>query len=277
MFKQTFFNTFKNLFRCASFWLVFLVSIIITVQGAISGYYGMDSDPEFVLAYQNYIQLITNSCCSTLLMYALPIFVIITTSLILNRDFGDRFFEIEKAANISPFSYVFGRLSALLSLNSLVLVGSHILCVWLYVYTRGGVYEMATVDFIFDSFIRILRVDFFVAMPVIVFYIGIAYGIGTIFKNGIISAVASISYVIFFYAAFLMLRWRITPTYFDYFSPMPYKLRNFFHYYDTEWFSRMITNNDLSWGKALFCIGFLCAVGIIGSLISYFRIRKRTV
>ncbi|MBQ3153918.1 MAG: hypothetical protein IJB88_01680, partial [Clostridia bacterium] len=66
-------------------------------------------------------------------------------------------------------------------------------------------------------------------------------------------------------------------TYFDYFSPLPWKLRNFFHAYDTEWHETTIEMFGITWKDALTGLIFLIACGIVFSLISYKRIRKRTV
>ena len=76
---------------------------------------------------------------------------------------------------------------------------------------------------------------------------------------------------------FLMFRFRVDPLYFDYLSPVPWKLRQYFHYYQTEWWEDSLIRNDLSIGKVAICIAFLSGVGIVGSLIAYLCTRKRNV
>ena len=98
MFLTTYKNTLKNLIRSTTFWLLVAVLAIVVIQGVNEGFYLVDTEPDFVLTYQMYIQSIINSLASKLLMYALPIFAVITVVLVLNRDYGDKFFEIEKAA-----------------------------------------------------------------------------------------------------------------------------------------------------------------------------------
>ena len=275
MFLTTYKNTFKNLIRAVTFWLIVAVLIIVMIQSASEGFYLGDNDPNFLLNYKDYVQCIINSLASRLLMYALPIFAVITVILILNRDYGDKFFEIEKAANVKPSFYLYGRLSALISINFLALFLSNLLCMYWYLYTRGGVEGLTTWETISETLIRVLRVDIFVGMPSLIFYIGLTYFVGALFKNGIPAAIVGMGYSLGFYAAYLMLRFRISEDYFNYFSPIPKKLRQFFHYYNTEWFEDMITRQKTSVAHVAFCISFLVGVSIICNIISHIVIRKR--
>ena len=275
MFLTTYKNTLKNLIRSTTFWLLVAVLAIVVIQGVNEGFYLVDTEPDFVLTYQMYIQSIINSLASKLLMYALPIFAVITVVLVLNRDYGDKFFEIEKAANVRPTSYLYGRLSALISVNFLALFLSNLLCMYWYLYTRGGVEGLTAWKVISETFVRVLRVDIFVGMPSLIFYIGLTYFVGAIFKNGIPAAIVGMGYSLGFYAAYLMLRFRISEDYFNYFSPIPKKLRQFFHYYDTEWFEDTIKRQNTSVADVAFCISFLVGIAAVCSLISYLCLRKR--
>ena len=275
MFLTAYKNTFKNLIRAVTFWLIVAVLIIVMIQSASEGFYLGDNDPNFLLNYKDYVQCIINSLTSRLLMYALPIFAVITVILILNRDYGDKFFEIEKAANVKPAFYLYGRLFALISINFLALFLSNLLCMYWYLYTRGGVEGLTTWETISETLIRVLRVDIFVGMPSLIFYIGLTYFVGALFKNGIPAAIVGMGYSLGFYAAYLMLRFRISEDYFNYFSPIPKKLRQFFHYYDTEWFEDMITRQKTSVTHVAFCISFLVGVAVLCSVVSYIRVRQR--
>ena len=275
MFLATYKNTLKNLIRSTTFWLIVAVLAIVVIQGVNEGFYLVDTEPDFVLTYQMYIQSIINSLASKLLMYALPVFAVVTVVLVLNRDYGDKFFEIEKAANVKPASYLYGRLSALICINFLALFLSNLLCMYWYLYTRGGVEGLTTWEAISETFIRVLRVDIFVGMPSLIFYIGLTYFAGAIFKNGIPAAIVGMGYAIGFYAGYITLRLRISEEYFSYFSPIPQKLRRFFHYYDTEWFEDTIKRHNTSVADVAFCISFLVGIAVVCSFISYFRLRKR--
>ena len=277
MFLTAYKNTFKNLIRAVTFWLIVAVLIIVMIQSASEGFYLGDNDPNFLLNYKDYVQCIINSLTSRLLMYALPIFAVITVILILNRDYGDKFFEIEKAANVKPAFYLYGRLFALISINFLALFLSNLLCMYWYLYTRGGVEGLTTWETISETLIRVLRVDIFVGMPSLIFYIGLTYFVGALFKNGIPAAIVGMGYSLGFYAAYLMLRFRISEDYFNYFSPIPKKLRQFFHYYNTEWFEDMITRQKTSVAHVAFCISFLVGIAAVCSVISYLRLRRREV
>ena len=275
MFLTTYKNTLKNLIRSTTFWLLVAVLAIVVIQGVNEGFYLVDTEPDFVLTYQMYIQSIINSLASKLLMYALPIFAVITVVLVLNRDYGDKFFEIEKSANVRPTSYLYGRLSALISVNFAVLILSNLLFMYCYLYTCGGVEGLTTWEMISETFIRVVRVDIFVGMPSLIFYIGLTYFAGAIFKNGIPAAIVGLGHAIWFYAGYLILRLHIGEWYFNYFSPVPKKLRQFFHYYDTEWFEDTIKRFDTSLAHVAFCISFLVGVAVLCSAISYIKVRQR--
>lgn len=277
MFVSTYRVAFKNLIRSTTFWLVLAVLLINTVHESLEGFYADDDAPGMVLSYAEYIPCIVNSVCSHFLMYAMPIFTVITTVLVINRDYGDHLFEIEKASGVRLSAYVSGRICALATVNLITLFAMNLADVHLYVFTRGGVVDMGLGEYFLDSFVRVLRADVFVAMPCLVFYIGVTYLIGTLFKNGMIASVAGFGYTLFFYIAFLMYRFRIAAEYFDYFSPVPWKLRRYFHFYGTEWFENALGGMDTSLSEALFCIAFLVGVGILCLAVSYLRLRKREV
>ncbi|MBQ3598944.1 MAG: hypothetical protein II987_06725 [Clostridia bacterium] len=270
-------NTLKTIFRTKTFWLCMFVMLIVAAQGAISGYYVGDDEPGTVLNFNDYIQVISNCCITTLLQYAMPIFSIITVALIINHDYRDNFFEIEKSAGMKPSHYVLGRISALLALNSVIVVLLHFICLYTYLITRGWVKDMTYIECIADSLPRILRIDAFVAIPCITFYLGIALLFGNVLKSGIATTVFSSSYAIAYYVFNLIFRHRIGETYFNYFSPIPKKLRQYFHFYDTEWFDGLLKSYDLSIEKAIFCLFFLVGIFILGALVSYLITRKRTV
>lgn len=277
MFTTTYKNTFKTLLRTKTFWLCLFVMLIVAVQGALGGYYVGDDEPGTVLSYNDYIQVISNSCITTLLQYAMPIFAIITVALIINRDYGDRLFEIEKSTGMKPSRYVLGRISALLTLNGAAVTLLHFICLYTYLSTRGWVKGMTWMECVAESLPRVLRIDVFVAIPCIAFYLGVALLVGNVFRSGIAATVIASSYALAYYVFNLILRHKIGATYFNYFSPIPKKLRQYFHFYDTEWFEGLLKSYDLSMGKTLFCLSFLLGVLVLGAWGSYLITRKRTV
>lgn len=277
MFIAIYKSTIKNLLRSVTFWLTLSVLLIVVMQGSIEGFYLGDDDPAFTLSYQSYIQCIGNALISTIMMFAMPLFSIVSVILVLNRDFGDNFFEIEKAANIKPLKYLLSRLFALVCVNFAVLLIMNYLCTYWYIFTRGGVEELTTTQMIFETIIRVLRADTFVGMPTLIFYIGFTYFVGSLFKNGIPAAITSMAYAICFYAGYLRLRFQIPEGYFDYFSPIPQKLHLYFHYYDTEWFEHTLTQYRTSLKDAFLCITFLVGIATLFSILSFLNVKKRTV
>ena len=122
MFRQTYKNTIKNLLRSPVFWFILIVLVFTVMYDEYTGHFGGDTDPTFVLSYQNFVQTMTNITCAAILFYPLPIFTTFTVVLILNRDYGDKFYEIEKCGGLRPSTYILGRLAALVSVNFVVLV-----------------------------------------------------------------------------------------------------------------------------------------------------------
>ena len=268
-------TTIKTLYRTKIFWLCFAIITLASINDAWIGYY---ADGGTVLSFQTYVQTIHNSCSSTLLFYAMPFFSIVTTVMILNRDFNDNFFEIEKAAGQKPSIYIFSRLLALISLNVLIFILLHAMCLHLYVLsTFGGVSGMNKLDYFFDSSIRLLRFDLFVGVPCILFFICLSYFLGVLFKSGTLSAIFSFGYLILSDVLILFFRNAFPQIYFEYFTHLPEKLRYYLHYYDSEWFDFTITYADTSLFDAFLCIAFMLLVGAICSLLGYVGTLKRDV
>lgn len=275
MYRCIYKLTIKNLFRSASFWLLLLVLICTSVQGGLEGFYVGDNSPDMVLVFIDYVESVSNSCTAKLMMHVMPILAIITVTLILNRDYNDLFYEIEKAAGIKPFQYVLGRLSALVSINFLILFIMNLIVLHTYVFTRGGVDGMKMWQYITDSFVRILRVDTFVALPNLIFYISLTYFAGSLVKNGIGAAMISCAIVLANYYGMLMLWARVPEVIFYYLSPNSLKLRYYFHHYDTEQFNVTIQVLNTSLTDAVICISLLIGLAVVFCAVSYLRIRKR--
>lgn len=269
-------NTFSSILRSRTFWLLFSILIIIVFSNAFSESYSGDLEPDFALSYKDYVQL-TMNICSSLLLYAFPLLAIITTVLVLYRDHGDHFFEIEKASGLHSVAYVLGRVFALILINVVLTLLYAFLDIFLYLISRGGVEGMETGEIIIETIIRILRNELFIVVPAVLWYIGITYLVGSLFKNGTISATVSIGYVIFHYVSYLMFRHRIAETYFDYFSHMPYKLRHYFHYYNTEWFEETLSMLGTTLTDAILCLLFLAGSSILCIGISCLVTFKRTI
>lgn len=285
MFFTIYKTTFKNILRSSMTWMVLAVFGFITYSVLTQASYKiysfeyketlLDTDPRFVFEFEQYVQSIINLLNGRLMSFAMPLFTVVTTVLVLNRDYGDQFYEIEKAAGLKPSQYLFGRLAALVTLNFIVLTTMAFLFLHIYFILRGGVPELGWFRYFTDSAVRMMRLVVFFAMPTILFYIGFTYCVGSICKSGLAGAAVSIGYIIFTMIDNIILSAGKWAWYFNYFSPMPQKVETCFHYYDTDRFQSLIVLMDTDLGKVALCIGIFVGLAVIYSAIAYLLMRKR--
>jgi len=282
MFRQTYKATLKNLFRSGLFWFMVALLIGIVFYSGIEGFQlntkihpitgeikmVKDNSPEYVLGYGVYIKRIIISVL-LVMNYAMPLIAVVSTVLILNRDYGDNFYEIEKGAGISPAAYFFGRIAALITVNFPLVVIASFISFHTYIITRGGISEMGALYYITDSSIRLMRIIVFIAFPSILFYVGVTFLFGCILHSGLSASIVSIAYIVFNRLQ-PRIRGIILPLYEDYFSPLPHKLTNYLYWYDTYSF-----NPNLSLKDAALAFLFQPAVFLLTLIVSYILIRKR--
>lgn len=287
MFAATFRSTVKSVFRSVTFWLLLALFLVILVRYGVLqvqnvkmgvGAVYVDYTPPEHLTFSQYASAIDNLVHAGSLMYPLAILVVITTVLVLNRDYGDQFYEIEKAAGMKPSVYLLGRLSAVSAITFAVQWLTSFAVLQLIVFGEGGVEGMSVVSYLGDALFRLTRTDLCIALPHILFYVGLTYFLGTVFQNGVAAACGGFAYAIVFFVAFLLYRHSVSAlaeTYFEYLSPMPNKLRHYFSYLGLENEPQMFARYDTSLSKALLCVSFLVGVCALCSLVSYAFIRKR--
>lgn len=285
MFLCTFRNTIKNIIRSYSFYIALLVlsAVLVDLLTNVSiGYFDhelneaiMHGDERFEFTYQSYVQLFCN-CVSLLTKYAIPLFAIITTVLIVIRDFGDGFFEIEKAAGASPARYLFGRLGTLTVFNFAVST-FFVFIYFYYVVVPYKIDGQPFANYFFSGTIWLFINCLAKVLPCVLFYTCLTYCIGSIFKNGISAAVGSMGYVLFVYIH-NMYNISGNSLFVQYFRPSDQtKLLWYLYYYDTVWFEDTLETFDTSLSDAILCIAILLVFSTLFSLVSYLRIRKRTV
>lgn len=285
MFLSIYRSTVRNMVRSITFWLCISVLLVVSVETGLRTVYGVfdpdlgemiwDTDPRYVLEYMPYIQQVNNSI-SRLMVYILPCFYVITTVLVLARDHGDRFFEIEKAGGVKPIQYLTARIAALFSVNGVVSLSAGFIGLQIYVATRGGVSGMAFWEYAADSTIRVLRSGVIRSLPCMAFYVCLTYCLGCISKSRIAAAVGGLSYMLFCYFNSLF-NVAKEGVFVEYLTPNPFKLQMYMHYFGTDSHGDLIEIMNTSAWDALLCILFLCGCGGIFSLISWWSIRKRTV
>lgn len=280
MFLATYKTTLKTLVRSVLLWIVFFLVIFSVMNQAMGervriaildeeyktiGYIS-DLDPEYVLTYDKYIQTILNSCKSWTMLYAMPIFCVIVTVLVLNRDYSDDFFEIEKSNGVKSIKYFVGRFIAMLNLCIFVCLLITFLGVHYYYFTRGGVHDFTLTSYLIDSTVRIIRVFCCAMFPGILFYISLTYVFGCVMKSGFGGAVVGIGYILFENCTKSFLSGRLPEIYHNYLTPNPSKLYQYWTFYDTEWFTEKLSHNPFNNYQMIgsFCIittfSFICLV-----------------
>ena len=292
MFLSVYKTTLKNLFRSLVFWMAMAFVIGIVLYGQSISRYGefsmlyretiYDTDPRFVLTMQQYQNLIGNVCIGNVMYYAMPVFTVISTVLVLSRDYGDQFFEIEMAGGVRPWKYIGGRIAALVTVNFALVFIACFLGVWMYLITRGGpsgFYKMETGELILDSAKRLVRFIAFMPLPTTLFYIAFTYFLGNIFKSGWIGGVGGMIHIIATYLFGYQLRFRLPDRYHNYFSiNNAKKIRHYLTRcsWDRD-FESFIRKQGTSFSDAAICFAFVVGLAIIMLIISYIRVRKRSV
>lgn len=277
-------TTIKNLLRSKAFWLVIAVMVIFVgyeIATVTHQIYNMElgqvidqHHPMFVFEYQSYLQK-CNGLVTNLLQYPVPILTVVATALILKRDYGDKFFEIEKGAGVPSWKYLSARLLAVISLCMFVTV---VLC---FVYFHGQVvpmldsFEMTPWAYVCDLTVRLTRQILVLATPCIVFYTCLTYFVGTLCQSSVGAAVCSLALAIGSYVYDLFYIYN-NGIFMEYLRPScPLKLMYYMYYYDSEWFAWMIDTFDTSLSKAFLCCAFLIGCAILCSVLSCQRIKKR--
>ena len=288
MLRQVYKSTVKNLFRSGIFWLTVLVIISIHYYNGFRGYFGSsmfhpntgtyiivdDNDPRYIVNYQTYLKYISNSAMLTM-GYTLPVATILSVVLILNRDHGDNFYEIEKASGLKPSTYILGRLSAILTVNFALAVILTFIQFYSFFLFRSPMTIMGTMYFITDSFVRLIRCVIFMLLPPIMLYVGLSYVLGCTFRSGIVASIGSIAYMIVCRLLQTIFVWSVPKVYRDYFSPVPYKLMDYLYYYDSYSFASYIRSSNTSFEKAAFCVIFPLFVFAFSIIISHIITKKR--
>lgn len=284
MFFVTCKLTCKNLVRAKTFWLVAVILFLVAVNHASRACYGvympefdevvMDTDPRFVLDYQKYIQHITNAL-ETILSYAGPVLSVVSVILIVQRDYGDHFFEIEKSIGLAYAKYTLGRILTLITFCFCTITLCSFFSLHLYVFLREGVAGIEPWEYLTDSAIRLLRSNLLRTLPCVTVYIVLTYFIASLSKNVILSAVTGLGFVL---TNMILGMYFLTAEsfYINYLSPTPLKIMNYLYYYDTEWFE-IIPILKVTPTEILLCIGNAAIISVSLFLLAHLLIRKRTV
>lgn len=280
MFRSTYKNTVKSLLRSVTFWLA-LGILVIWMLDALKGFKSWAPGFEAAaLSYETYSAHYLHVIFFNYCWDALPFFIIVLTTLVLNRDYGDQFYEIEKAANAGPGSYFFGRIAAIISVT---LVVYYVICegyTHIYVVRWGGVEGMSLGAYLADSTLRGLYCVLISPLPCMLLYIGLTYMVGNLFRSGLAGALGGFAHLVAWHL--LPPEWNVMGTgrdilvfYNAYLSPMPRKLTGFMQFVGLD--NQGIYHATLggSLGKAALCLAFAGGIFAVFAAISFWQIRKR--
>ncbi len=284
MFRSTYKNTVKAILRSALFWIA-LAALVVIVAPAVRGYvsYNEGYEPP-ALSLTAYQQHVHNIFGSSFLIYALPVFAVIVTVLVLNRDYGDQFYEIEKATGIKTVPYLLGRLCGIISVLLVVQLVLADILLHIYVIGWGGVEGLSLGAYLLDSTLRVILLTLAMSLPCVLFFIGLTYMVGTLFKNGVVGALGGFVYVILFRALLVfkvhLIKYngiKAAEVYFSYLSHIPDKLNYYCHAIGREDSDRLLTMMDTSLGEAAVALSTLLGLFAVFASVVYWRTKKREV
>ena len=278
MFASTFRNTIKTLLRSKTFWLsmsVFTLLVFWDVrQGIVSDNIKLDIPLPIMFELA---QMIHNMVVFGMMQYAFPIFTVITISLVQERDFGDQFFEIEKSMNIKPMRYLAGRICAITTVNLTAFTLLGVARLNTNILMLGGFRDMPIGKYLFTSTYYLLRLIFMFTLPSLLYYIGIIYLIGMLFKSGKAAAYGGFGHVMILYIYYNYLWRTFFPIYYQSFSPIAEHLSVYSSYWGVEGAEKPLAFYGTKPVNALVSALFLVGVYVLGMLISFILTKRREV
>ncbi len=288
MFHATYKNTIKNMLRSPTFWMMFAFLVGLCVYNAFRGSYEAvlvetgetitDLDPRWVYGFDTYVQTVRNCIVAKVCLYAMPLFTVATVAIVLKHDFGDNFYEIEKSSGARSGCYLTARLAALLTVNLIVVLIAVFLNFHMFTALRSLPKDMTLWTYITDSTVRLICFSVVTAFPCVIFYVGLAFGIGNLFRSSIASAITSVAYVVAYFVVYLVFRMKLLFEYgidlFAWLPALPQKVSDYFKYCGTDRFENYV--KELSLTDVFLAWGIIFASFAVFYVLSYLRQRKRT-
>lgn len=239
MFIKIYKTTIKRILRSPLFWMALVVVAVLIFMNAHGEMYGGveglsygDRDPEYVLGYHKYHEMMAN-LLRHMMLYLIPCLCVVAVMTVVSGDYTDNFFEIERSGGVRSVSYFFGRILAILTvLLSITLIFSFF-SVNYYFFTRGGIanftaqpdnfveeWPLSTLwEYIVDSTKVILRLVFGGQLPVIILFTSVTYALGVLFESGIIAGICGSVGTVLAYLGALRYQWAFDSVIYKYFLP----------------------------------------------------------
>ncbi|MBQ8523260.1 MAG: hypothetical protein IJ457_01400 [Clostridia bacterium] len=297
MFFKIYKTTIKRILRSPLFWMALIVASVMVFMNANGIVYGNDKQPDFVLAYHKYHEMISNMMRKSML-YIVPCLCVAAVMAIVTGDYTDNFFEIERAGGVKSASYFFGRLLGLFTILFTVMFIFSFFSVHYYFFTRGGVANFTgkpdnfiepwpfhtLKEYILDSTKVILRLVAGCQLPVIILFTTATYAIGTVLESGVLAAIGGSIGVVFSYLGALRYQWAFNSTIYRFFLPAKIGPYLYLSRYDTVFATEKYTypngyniylsdtlEDVVMWLAVLLGISLACIV------ISYIFTRRRKI
>lgn len=290
MIRTTYKNTIKTLIRSPIFWVIlfFVLGNVILFERmplysqVINEKLIMDTDPRFVLSYSKFMQMIPNYLSHSVMFYAVPAFCIVSSLIVMSNDYGKGFFEIEKAGGIKPSQHLFGRLVALVEVDSIAALMSSFLAVNYYYISRHGVKGYGFWECFSFSSVRVLRTFLFCELPVIFLLTLLSLAFGAILKNVYIASAIGIGYVMFNYAVSAYFGFRMSTFFNKYLTTNKFSAYLYFTYFDTdiaktEPIGTGIGHIPAPASEVFMWVGILFSISLALLCVSWFFTKKRKI
>lgn len=232
MFIKTYKTTIKRILRSPLFWMALAVVTVLVFMSAHNGFYANDKEPDFVVVYQKYHEMMAN-LLRKMMMYLIPCLCVVTVMTVVGGDYNDNFFEIERAGGVRSASYFFGRLLAILTILLTIILVFSFFSVHYYFFTRGGTstfenfssnlaepWPISTLgEYLIDSTDVVLRMVFLCQLPVVILFATATYVVGVLFESGILAGIGGSIGVVLGYLAALRYQWAFDSVIYRYFIP----------------------------------------------------------
>ena len=288
MFTTIYKTSLKTILRSRSAWLALALIVLVLGGDVLGGHYGYfdiaigemiyDTDPRFILNLETYWHnVLQNTACATMMNYPLPLFAVIATLVVLLRDYGDRYFEIEKAGNVRPLSYYLARLLGIMTVVMVVSLGATLLSIYWYVFSRGGVDGFGFGFVIKDAFLRVWKYVIALMLPILLAIVSATLCLGNLFRNALVAALGSLAFIVANYLYCYIGNITGWQPYFEYLSTHPSKLRWVIAAYDRGNPIEVMNAFFTSPKHAMICIGIAVGAALLYSIIAHLRIRSREI
>ncbi len=288
MFRKTYVSALRTIVRSPLTWGAIALFLGIGIYNQIVVHYGIidmntlemipDTDPGFVMTFKFYIQEIRNCAWSmSLMLFTAPALCVITSGVVLSRDWRDNFFEVDRAGGVAPRKYFFGRYTAVVSFVTAVSLFGNVIFLHLYFLVRRGVENMTFGRYLADSTFRVVRLFFTAVFPGLLVFVGITFLAANLMRNGIAGMITGLSYVVLTVAARVYLNYRLPSFVTNYLLPSPFNLYMYWAEFDMTWFTDEAASLFFTKGEALTCLLCLYSISAVCLALSFLCVKKRRV